>query len=83
MSEVAIRQTPKEDLYVILADFDAEQTARIKVLVIPLVSWIWMGGIVMIIGTLIAMGPDHLKKKSAELAALKSSPRRKEVEYAA
>ncbi|MFQ5676246.1 MAG: heme lyase CcmF/NrfE family subunit, partial [bacterium] len=83
VSEVAIRQTPKEDLYVILASFDAEQTARVKVLVIPLVSWIWMGGIVMIIGTLIAMGPDRLKKKSAELTARKSVPRKKEVAYAA
>ncbi len=82
VSEVAIRQTPKEDLYVILVDFDGEQRAQFKVLVIPLVAWIWMGGIVMIIGTLIAMGPDRLKKKSAALSALKASAQKKEVHYA-
>ncbi|MFQ5706027.1 MAG: heme lyase CcmF/NrfE family subunit [bacterium] len=82
VSEVAIRQTPKEDLYVILADFDAEQNAHIKVMVIPLVGWIWIGGVVMIIGTLIALGPDRLKKKSAELPTRKSPSHKKEVDYA-
>jgi cytochrome c-type biogenesis protein CcmF len=83
VSEVAIQQSPKEDLYVILANFDAEQRANFKVLVIPLVTWIWMGGIVMIVGTLIAMGPDRLKKKSAELALRKPERPKKEVEHAA
>ncbi|MFQ5641376.1 MAG: heme lyase CcmF/NrfE family subunit [bacterium] len=83
VSEVAIRQTPKEDLYVILVSFDQEENAQVKVMVIPLVSWIWIGGIVMIIGTLIAMGPDRLKKKTSELSALQPSPRKREVEYAA
>lgn len=83
VSEVAIRQTPKEDLYVILANFDANQRAQFKVLIIPLVSWIWMGGVVMIVGTLIAMGPDRLQKKSAQLSVSKPLRSEKEVEYAA
>nr|NIR50664.1 heme lyase CcmF/NrfE family subunit [candidate division KSB1 bacterium]NIR71177.1 heme lyase CcmF/NrfE family subunit [candidate division KSB1 bacterium]NIS26158.1 heme lyase CcmF/NrfE family subunit [candidate division KSB1 bacterium]NIT72923.1 heme lyase CcmF/NrfE family subunit [candidate division KSB1 bacterium]NIU26797.1 heme lyase CcmF/NrfE family subunit [candidate division KSB1 bacterium] len=82
VSEVAIRQTPKEDLYVILVDFDANQRAQFKVLVIPLVSWIWIGGVVMIVGTLIAMGPDRFKKKTANLPERKPARRVKEVEHA-
>ncbi|MFQ5639379.1 MAG: heme lyase CcmF/NrfE family subunit [bacterium] len=82
VSEVAIRQTPKEDLYVILAGFDSKQRAQLKVLVIPLVSWIWIGGIVMILGTLIAMGPDRLKKKSAVISARKPTRQKREVEHA-
>ncbi|MFQ6113981.1 MAG: heme lyase CcmF/NrfE family subunit, partial [bacterium] len=82
VSEVAIRQNPKEDLYVILAGFDDKQQAQFKVLVIPLVAWIWMGGIVIIAGTLIAMGPDRLKKKTAELSTKKFVRRKKEVEHA-
>lgn len=61
VSEVDIRQTLKEDLYVILAGWDQERRATFKVLVIPLVGWIWLGGTVMMVGSLIAMGPDRLK----------------------
>ena len=82
VSEVAIRQTAKEDLYLILSAFDSERKVFIKAMVIPLVGWIWTGGIVMIIGTLIAMGPDRLKKKSADLALGKILPQKKEVDYA-
>lgn len=82
VTEVAIRQTLKEDLYVILASFEADQRAKFKVLVIPLVAWIWTGGIVMVIGTLIAMGPDRFKKISAQVAIPKRVPKKKEVEHA-
>lgn len=82
VSEVAIRQTPKEDLYVILVDFDQNQRAQLKVLVIPLVSWIWIGGIVMIFGTLIALGPDRIKKKREKISTSKKARQQKEVEYA-
>ncbi len=82
VSEVAIRQTPKEDLYLILSGWDEQQRASLKVLVIPLVAWIWIGGIVMIIGTLIALGPDRLKQQS-QIAHAKTIARQKmEAEYA-
>jgi cytochrome c-type biogenesis protein CcmF len=83
VSEVAIRQSLKEDLYVILAGIEQNQNAKIKVLVIPLVAWIWVGGIVMIVGTLIAMGPDRVKKQSARLVPSAFPKRKKEVDYAA
>lgn len=58
-TEVGIRSTLKEDIYVILADYNiTSQTATIHVLINPLVVWIWIGGIVMVIGTLLAMLPD-------------------------
>jgi cytochrome c-type biogenesis protein CcmF len=50
-----------EDLYVILGSFDREGGwAVVKVLVNPMVSWIWIGGVVMALGTLIAMLPSRL-----------------------
>jgi len=61
VSEVAIRQTLKEDLYLIFSSWDAEERASLKVLVNPLVAWIWIGGMVMIVGTLIALGPSKIK----------------------
>ncbi|MBI4594851.1 MAG: heme lyase CcmF/NrfE family subunit [Candidatus Tectomicrobia bacterium] len=62
-SEVAIRTTLKEDLYTILAGYDKDGTATLKVLVNPLVMWIWIGGGVLTIGAIIAMWPDRREKK--------------------
>ena len=67
VTEVGIRSTPFEDLYVILAAVDdmegvlrndpSAETATFQVMVNPLVGWIWYGGLVMTIGTLIALWP--------------------------
>jgi cytochrome c-type biogenesis protein CcmF len=59
-TEVAIRRAPGEDLYVVLADFNAAaQTGTYTVTVNPLVNWIWFGFAVMAIGTGIALLPDR------------------------
>ena len=66
MTEVGIRSTAFEDLYVILSTLDEQvgmgndpqfQRATFQVMVNPLVPWIWYGGLVIAIGTLIAMWP--------------------------
>jgi cytochrome c-type biogenesis protein CcmF len=58
-TEVAIRRGFAEDLYVVLAGYDAAaQTATYTVTVNPLVNWIWFGFGVMAIGTLIALLPE-------------------------
>ena len=63
-TEVGIRSTLIEDLYVILANYDKQsQLATISVMVNPLVLWIWIGGIVMVLGTFISLSPT-LKKKT-------------------
>jgi cytochrome c-type biogenesis protein CcmF len=54
VSEVAIHTTPLEDLYVILASWDANGTASFTLLVNPLVVWIWVGGGIFLIGGLLA-----------------------------
>jgi cytochrome c-type biogenesis protein CcmF len=56
---VAIRRAPAEDLYIVLAGFDApSQSGTYTVTVNPLVNWIWLGFGVMTIGTLIALLPE-------------------------
>ena len=51
----------KEDLYLILGSFDRDGGwAVIKVLVNPMVSWIWIGGAIMVLGTLLAVLPARL-----------------------
>ncbi|MBW2154817.1 MAG: heme lyase CcmF/NrfE family subunit [Deltaproteobacteria bacterium] len=57
-TDVAIYSTLKEDLYVILAGHDRD-TATFKILVNPLVSWLWVGGVVMALGTVVVMLPQQ------------------------
>lgn len=49
-SEVAIRSTPVEDLYVVMTSLDADGTAVLRAFVNPLTWWIWMGAAVMAAG---------------------------------
>ena len=58
-TEVALRTSLLEDLYIILAGFEPSGTATFKVFVNPLVAWLWLGGLVLIIGTLTAVWPER------------------------
>ncbi|HKJ66734.1 MAG TPA: cytochrome c-type biogenesis CcmF C-terminal domain-containing protein [bacterium] len=63
MSEVALRMTLTEDLYLVLAGFDEERNIWITAKVNPLINWMWLGGVMMIIGTMIALLPDRTVRK--------------------
>lgn len=58
MTQIAVRSTPREDLYLILAGWADDGSATIKVVINPLVMWLWVGFGVFIVGTLIAVSPD-------------------------
>jgi len=57
-TSVGIRTSPADDLYVVLAGWEADGSASFMVFVNPLVIWIWLGGIVAAAGTLVAMWPQ-------------------------
>jgi cytochrome c-type biogenesis protein CcmF len=59
-TEVGIRSTLKEDIYVILGDYDlASGLATVNVLINPLVMWIWIGAVIMVLGTMVSMLPNR------------------------
>ncbi len=59
-NEIAIRMGLGEDLYVVLAGWEGVgETASFKVYVNPLMTWMWIGGLVMVLGTLAAIWPHH------------------------
>ena len=63
-TEVAIRRSPAEDLYITLGNYDlAEGTATLKVVVNPVVDWIWFGFMLLAIGTGIALIPEALLER--------------------
>ncbi|MBN2356175.1 heme lyase CcmF/NrfE family subunit [candidate division KSB1 bacterium] len=62
-TEVAIRSTLKEDLYIILASYDLRtETATVSVLINPLMLWMWIGGGLMVLGTLLSISPQRWRK---------------------
>jgi len=59
-TKVGLRSTPVEDLYVVLSDWNGDgpgATVSLAIYVNPLVSWIWAGGVLLLLGTIIIMWP--------------------------
>src|SRR6266851_2964581 len=57
---VAIYSTLKEDLYVVYAGRSPEtQQPVIHVYLNPLVKWIWLGGAIVVLGTILALVPNR------------------------
>jgi len=53
LTRVAIRSTAVEDLYVVLAGTSPDGSAALHVFVNPLVTWIWAGGALLVVGVLL------------------------------
>jgi len=69
MTEIALRTTPAEDLYLILGGVNEDGSASIQAYINPLVSLIWAGGLVMVLGTLIALADRMRLKREEKLGA--------------
>ncbi len=60
-TEVAIRRAVGEDLYIVLGGFEvADQSAVYKIVVNPLVNWVWFGLGIMVIGSIVSMLPESM-----------------------
>jgi len=62
-TEVAFRSTLKEDLYVILGNLGDNDTATFQAYVNPMVAWLWIGGIVLALGTLVCVLPLSTRRE--------------------
>jgi cytochrome c-type biogenesis protein CcmF len=57
----AVRSRPSGDVYISLMAFAPDgSTATLKVIVEPLVPWIWFGGLVVCLGALVSVGGGRL-----------------------
>jgi cytochrome c-type biogenesis protein CcmF len=65
MTEVALHVTPAEDLYLILAGLNEDGSASIQAYINPLVSLVWAGGVIMVLGTLITLS-DRMRLRREE-----------------
>jgi cytochrome c-type biogenesis protein CcmF len=66
LTHVAITTTPVADVYVVLAGTNGDGSASFRVFVNPLVSWIWAGGALIILG--VVLGNVGQKIPVTELA---------------
>ena len=63
MTIPSARSTITEDFYVILVNWEptTADAATFRIFLNPLINWVWAGGVVFVIGTLIAAWPDREK----------------------
>jgi cytochrome c-type biogenesis protein CcmF len=68
VSEVGLRWNMAEDLYVVLNGWeDRGASATFTIHVNPLTIWLWLGGVVLALGTLVAIWPHPVRKQATVL----------------
>ncbi|MCA9613063.1 MAG: cytochrome c biogenesis protein CcsA, partial [Myxococcales bacterium] len=71
-TEVSIRSNAREDLYVIMSTVDStSRRATFRVVLRPLVSWIWIGGLILVLGAVISMWPQARDVMDRQIALAK------------
>jgi cytochrome c-type biogenesis protein CcmF len=63
-TEVAIRTTPLDDLYVVLVGWEETGAASFLIYVNPLVVWLWIGGALSIAGGVFSFWPTTVPRLS-------------------
>ncbi len=53
LTHVAISSSPVADVYVVLAGTNSDGSASFRIFVNPLVSWIWAGGAIIVVGVVL------------------------------
>ena len=73
-TEVGIKGSFSQDVYIALAGVQADESAELRVTFTPLVRWVWLAGILMAIGGLIVMWPQSRRRRVQGGYAAKMEP---------
>jgi cytochrome c-type biogenesis protein CcmF len=66
-SEVDIRRTLAGDLYLALTEVDsATKLINLTIFTKPLINWIWIGNVLMVVGTLLVLAAAVARRRSAQ-----------------
>jgi cytochrome c-type biogenesis protein CcmF len=66
VSQVAIQRSIAEDLYITLGSYDeARRAVALKLVINPLVDWMWLGFLVMAFGALLILAPTRREEAEA------------------
>ncbi len=76
----SVRTGPREDVFLTITQLPSEPDGRItlRVIVQPLTAWLWIGGGVMALGTLLAAWPGRRRRPTDASSAL-PAPRRRDA----
>jgi len=74
-TEVVLRSTLQEDLYVVLAQPNDDGSAIFKVYINPLVNLVWLSGLLVAIGTFITLLPDEQLRNRKAAPNAKAKPK--------
>lgn len=69
VTEVAISSTVFEDLYVVLVSLDEDGRASFELVLNPLISWLWIGGALLLVGAVLAAWPTRRPAMKGEVNA--------------
>jgi cytochrome c-type biogenesis protein CcmF len=78
-TEVALFSNLREDLYVVLGEHNPEtNAATFHAYLNPLVSWVWIGGMILTIGTLITLLPET-RERTGSSSKKRPVPARRQI----
>jgi len=81
LAEIGIRRALNEDLYINFAAIDqATGMATLQAYVFPLVDWLWIGAIVLVLGTFVALVPAKVARQYPRTQVVGMKPRNVPVE---
>jgi cytochrome c-type biogenesis protein CcmF len=74
-TRAGIRSTPFEDLYIIFSEVEPDgQSAAFRLLVNPLVWWMWLAGPFVVLGTVVALWPARQRAAAYVTSPGRASP---------
>jgi cytochrome c-type biogenesis protein CcmF len=78
MTIPGVRSSIENDVYVLLVDWEpiAANGATFKIFLNPLVNWVWAGGFIFILGTLVAAWPDAGEERRRVTSVVAAAPAR-------
>jgi cytochrome c-type biogenesis protein CcmF len=59
----SIHSRPNEDLYVSLTALESDGSAALEIHLNPLVSWVWIGGVILTAGCVVALWPRPRRER--------------------
>jgi cytochrome c biogenesis factor len=72
--KVAILGSLTQDVYLVFTGSDDADTAAVRISFVPLVWWVWCGGIIMLCGGLIALWPAAQRESVVSDVAMRPAP---------
>ena len=72
-TRAAIISTPIEDLYIVSSESLEDGRVAFRILVNPLVWWMWLAGPILVLGTLVALWPQQVSTTTRAQRPVESS----------